>query len=214
MTIYNPQQFWLNLGKDEKNFPVPTDQMLLEMAKLKSLLKTLDGNHTIKNVIEVGPGSGRFTKILFESLPNMQKYTGFELSPDRADRLRSAIDSLKQSYPNVQQIEVINDNFYKYPRFARVDLILASHVLLHVPTFDIQDAIKWTIENTNIHGHIINIDYFEESGIPSQELAYYNYLYNYPRLFETIGGMQVEKTMRIKVDDWVSIFCTSRKSWT
>lgn len=209
MTIYDPKNFWTNLGKDENNFPVPQEQMLKEMVTLKSLLRTIDAEQPIYSVIEVGPGSGRFTKVLFESLPHMTKYSAFELSEDRAKRLERTINALQESYPNVDY-SLYNQNFYKIPRYGRADLILASHVLLHIPTFDIQDAIAWTISNTNAKGHIINIDYFEESGIPSQELAYYNYLYNYPKLFESIGKTQIESTQRHKVDDWVSIFHTRR----
>lgn len=188
MTEYNPREFWPALYHSGYPFNVPPKQMEEEMELLKKIIPK-----DIKSVLELGAGEGRFTKVLYEVL-DIQRYVGVELIPERAEKLGKNIAKFGGH-------QTIVNSLYQDVKFSeRFDLVFGSHILLHIPPNEIESVVEKMARETN--KHIINIDYFEESLVPSQKLAHYNFLYNYPKLFSD-AGLGVT---RHKVDDWVSIF--------
>jgi len=206
--IYEPKSFWKNKGAlGEQEFQVPHEQMMQEMYLLRGILN----QHDFKSVLEIGAGSGRFTKFICENF-HIETYVCLDYSADRLNRLLDSIPSwdLRNKEMTITCIPKSYNATFVTNEIEKFDIVFLSHVLLHIPPFEIADFVDRLF--TNCKGEIINIDYFESSGVPSQELADYNFLYNYPSLFKQIGRGRVKHIDRVKVDEWVSIFRTGVRS--
>lgn len=69
----------------------------------RALARMMVRGYDLKNaslVVEIGPGTGAFTGVLLESLPDPARYLGLELNPDFVRRLR-------EKFP---QAEIRNDS--------------------------------------------------------------------------------------------------------
>lgn len=176
MKPYMPELFWAERGVEPALRDEEEDKFIL--GHLNKL--------SFKSVLDIGCGDGRMADLIFKNF-NIERYVGIDLSKDRLMMLE------KKSYPATL---VYGD--YLKTIFPQFDLIIASHVLLHIHPFNIKDFIR---KMTNESKHIIHIDYFPVPGKEHKEMEYYNFLHPYPELYPDTNKLNI-----YRYSDQVALF--------
>lgn len=173
---YIPEVFWSERGVEPALLDPQEDKFILDYLNKLSF----------SSVLDIGCGDGRMADLIFKNFA-VDNYTGIDLSKDRLLALQ------KKNYP----IKVIHGDYLKTP-FEKFDLILASHVLLHIHPFDIQSCIQKMLREGS---KIIHIDYWPVPGKEHPELEYYNFLHSYPELYPDKSKLTIKQ-----YSDYVALF--------
>ena len=161
MEYYEPFTYWLERGKTKADIFSPE--------KIRFIDRFLN-SIKFESVFELGAGDGELTKIILKHTTE-SNYIGCDLSEAR-------VEKLKQLFPGID-IKQFDIRFIMLP----ADLIIGSHVLLHIPPGDIMNLLSKMISHTKKH-----IIFFEPLyGKTPQPWAYYNFEYDFVEFFKQLG---------------------------
>lgn len=134
----------------------------------------------VENVLEIGCGFGRITKILLEN-PNIKRVVAIDLSLDQIARAVMLIDDPRVEFRVVSAMDI---DFEK-----EFDLVIASEVLLHIPPDKIGVLADKMLRASK--KYCMNIDWYA----PKEPVAAggYCWQHDYPKLF---GSKLVAKPWR------------------
>lgn len=182
MKPYNPLQFWEERGEcyheklDDEDFQRVT-------AEHREVVNGMLGEVPIKRFIEVGCGSGRLLD-LYQRFPVV---VGIDIS---SSMLRYA-SSIGRDIP-LEQLNLLRGSATRLPfQSGAFDCALTSEVLLHIPPRDILLALR---EISRISHFAVLLEFYSSDDEDPQtlkekrkELASWNFLHDYPKLFEHAG---------------------------
>lgn len=177
MKTYEPQQYWSIKGKEPADpFPIPKKIKILEaLSSLK-----------FDSVLELGCGDGQLTKIITDYF-KPKRYLAVDLSADRLAKLE---------IPNIEKKQADILNFETVEKF---DLVISSHLLLHIEPHNIKKAIQTMYHYSK--KYCVNIDPINFS-IPGN-WAYYNFPHDYFALwYEIVDSLRFHQ-IEDKVGLWL-----------
>lgn len=128
-------------------------------------------NLKFNSILEIGCGSGRYTKILSRKF-KPKKYLAIDISSEQIEKART--------YLGNEKIEFICTEIQKLNLNEKFDLIFAGEVLMHINFNEIQDVIQKMISYSD--GKIISIDWYDEKNIGRVSMDYC-FMHDYKTLF-------------------------------
>lgn len=169
------------------------------LKSLKRLVEQeLDGSKVqppIKNVLEVGAGTGRITKIMYEELGFIEHYCSVDINKQKEIEFKST------GIRTRKQLDITDyEEFDKWFQGSKFDLILFSEVLMHILPKDIDNVISRCSKLLNDDGLIINIDWAS-----SHEPSEWCFIHPYDELYRKNGLQPV--FIRDMVEIKQKIFC-------
>lgn len=112
------------------------------------------GNSAI-NVFDLGCGYGNYIGEVHNAFPD-SSITGIELNP-------VVYSATKKKFEGIENIEIINDNFFNYPANKKFDVLLMNYVLFYFNSEEKKKVFEKAKEMIADKGSIILCQYF--SGI-------------------------------------------------
>lgn len=179
--VIDLETFWLNRGKQYINEFQSHSFSARRYFRLqeKSLVRVLD-SFSFDNVLEVGCGFGRITKLVKDRF-RVSMLKGIDLSPHQIKNARKYVKSeeVELSVGRIQDLD-IPDNSY--------DLVIAVEVLMHIPFEEIEATIAQLVRVSR--NHIVNLDWYRpKCGI---RLGGYCFAHDYPSIYEKLGVSKVD----------------------
>ena len=163
------------LNEQQKNPKHVKDRLQSQEKQIVKLLK----NKSFNNILEVGCGYGRFTKILYDQF-KPDRYLGIDVSEGQ---IKNAKDFVKNDKIDFKCIKIQD-----YNSTEKFDLIFSAEVLMHINFSDIQQVIKKLVSLSK--GKIVTIDWFNEEKF-DKEAGGYCFMHNYSSLFKQNGAKSV-----------------------
>ena len=136
----------------------------------------------VESVLELGAGTGRMTKIMFEMFPDIKRYEITDVRPQNFNVTKFS----KMTLANLTSynMDISGEEFNHIMRGKLYDFILASEVFMHIKTEDIERVIKSV---TNLlapnGGTILNIDW----SVQAPEHSTWCYIHDYGKLYRENG---------------------------
>ena len=132
-------------------------------------------NFKFKSILEIGCGSGRYTKILSAKF-KPDTYIAVDISKGQIEKARE--------YVNDDKIEFICAKIQNLKLDRKFDLVFAGEVLMHVNFDEIEGVIQKIISYSK--NKIISIDWHNENNIGCVSLDYC-FMHDYRTLFTKNG---------------------------
>ena len=136
-----------------------------------------DGKKTIESVLELGAGTGRMTKIMFDVF-NPKKYYTMDIKlSDFVKKVSTGCTEcdITESAWQDSPLNIFGEDSY--------DFILASEVFMHIKPEDIQQVIRWLSHLLAPNGGtILNIDWTSKP-----EHSTWCYIHDYDKLYRENG---------------------------
>ncbi|MCY6353971.1 methyltransferase domain-containing protein [Clostridium sp. ZS2-4] len=117
---------------------------------IKYLINNLFGDLKLKNILELGPGTGMFTDYFYNNKIN--SYLGIDISDIAANNLSRRFNNFNFKVGDIS-------NTLDYPNDGKYDMIFAANVLLHLTDKDKFEKTIHNISNSlDKDGYFINIE--------------------------------------------------------
>lgn len=161
--MYEPYKYWQERGQTAADSFTPD-----KVHFIRQFLKHL----SFDSAFEIGCGDGQMTRILLEFLP-IELYYGVDLSAAR-------IKAIKQQFEKIA-VEQKDIRFFETkPLF---DLVVCSHVLLHIPPEDIAQVMIKALNSCKRH-----FVFFEpKPEIDLGQWSEYNFNHDYELILQELG---------------------------
>ncbi|MFQ5884947.1 MAG: class I SAM-dependent methyltransferase [Thermoplasmata archaeon] len=188
MKPYNPPRFWEKRGR---TYPekLENEDFMTATAEHRRVIGEMLNEVPIKRFIDVGCGSGR----LFDLYRPFPVVVGIDMSSSMLYHARKVGNSLKFEHLILLRGSATNLPF----KSKSFDCALTSEVLLHIPPLHILSALR---ETSRISQFTIYLEFYssryEDPEILKEErrqLASWNFLHEYPRLFEQVGSKLLKR---------------------
>ena len=181
MIILDVSEYWKKRGPDYynelRNQPSYAQSRLRNQEKyVINLIK----NCKFNKILEIGCGTGRYTKIL-SSFFNPEKYVALDISKEQIDKAKK--------YVSDKRIEFYCIRIQEFNYREKFDLVFASEVLMHVDFGDINKVISNMISHSA--NKIISIDWFDKKEI-GKEFGGYCFMHDYKIIFKNNGAKNVQ----------------------
>ena len=180
------------------------------LKSLKRLVEQeLDGSSVqppFKNILEVGVGTGRITRIVWEELsPDIKWYYGTDINIP--DKLEERFDNRYGNNDMKFQLgwfDITDDEFYIQQRDLKYDLIIASEIFMHIKPDDMGPVItKLSKLLAPDHGLLVNIDWYH-----MPEKSDWFFIHDYDKLYTTNGLTPIYTRDLIEIKQ--KLFCYGR----
>lgn len=176
--ILDVSEYWRKRGPNyQKELEKKSKSLQIRLEQQEKIIKKIISKFKPKSILEIGCGSGRFTKILSE-LTEFEKYFAIDISQGQIDSAKKFVNNEKIDFQctKVQDLD-IDEKF---------DLIFSSEVLMHINFNDIDSVIKKIVLLAK--KKIITIDWFDSKKI-GEEAGEYCFLHDYNDLY-TLNGVR------------------------
>jgi SAM-dependent methyltransferase len=173
-------EYWRKRGPGyQKELEEKSRSVQLRLEQQEKIIKKIISKFKPKSILEIGCGSGRFTKILSE-LTEYEKYLAIDISQGQINSAKKFVNSEKIDFRciKVQDLD-IDEKF---------DLVFSSEVLMHISFRDIDSVIKKMVSFAN--KKIITIDWFDSTKI-GEEAGGYCFLHNYNEFYSKNGVKEI-----------------------
>ncbi len=127
-------------------------QILAGQLLMRNVLKKI-GKKSIPNIVELGSGTGIYTKMLLENL-DFKSLLSFDISPKMVNKARQKFNSLNiNGLKNDSKVNFVEKDFDKIDSFERCNFI-TSNMSLHwsIDIFKVLDKIFNTAKSGTIFG--------------------------------------------------------------
>ena len=169
---YVPKEYWLERGKVYKQEFQYNRKFKLQEQMLIDYLKK---NVSFSNVLEVGCGFGRITKLLLSNFSEITDYVAVDLSPEQIENAKKYVSEVD----NKNALKFIVSDIQSLTLDTKYDLVIAPEVLLHILPAEIKDLMaklgSWSKKN------IVNIDWYEE--VAPRKAAPHNFIHQYEEIY-------------------------------
>jgi len=201
-------QFFKRTNFNSKDYKKQEQVFRQFLQTLKRLMD--DGSDVqppIETVLEVGVGTGRITRIVWQELsPNIKRYYGTDIQiPDKLEERFDNRYGNKDMKFQLGWFDITQDEFYIQQRDLKYDMIISSEVFMHIKPEDISPVIS-KLTNKLLapdHGTIINIDWSFKP-----EPSKWCYIHDYDKLYRD-NGLQPIFTSNIESINQ-KLFCYGR----
>ncbi|MDQ3838958.1 MAG: class I SAM-dependent methyltransferase [Thermoproteota archaeon] len=169
---YVPKEYWLERGKVYKQEFQYNRKFKLQEQMLIDYLKK---NVSFSNILEVGCGFGRITKLLLSNFSEVTDYVAVDLSPEQIENAKKYVSEVD----NKNTLKFIVSDIQSLSLDTKYDLVIAPEVLLHILPAEIKDVIakleSWSKKN------IVNVDWYEE--VVPRKAAPHNFIHQYEEIY-------------------------------
>jgi putative sugar O-methyltransferase len=169
---YVPKEYWLERGKVYKQEFQYNRKFKLQEQMLIDYLKK---NVSFSNILEVGCGFGRITKLLLSNFSEVTDYVAVDLSPEQIENAKKYVSEVD----NKNTLKFIVSDIQSLSLDTKYDLVIAPEVLLHILPAEIKDVIakleNWSKKN------IVNVDWYEE--VVPRKAAPHNFIHQYEEIY-------------------------------
>lgn len=186
---YTPKEYWIEQGKVyKKNFDYNKKFQVQEQILIDYLRKNIfsEYSHTSPiNILELGCGFGRITKLILSNFPSIKEYVAVDISPDQVSNAKEYVKlndlakniEVKFIVSDIQSLDLDKNNYY--------DLVLSCEMLLHILPTEIKEVI---IKMVNLSKkHILNVDWYETN---PKKKAPHNFVHQYPEMYRSISSIK------------------------
>ena len=128
-------EYWRKRGPNyQKELEEKSKSLQLRLELQENIIKKLILEFKPKSILEIGCGSGRFTKILSE-LTEFEKYLALDISQGQIDSAKKYVNNNKISFQctKIQDLD-IDDKF---------DLVFSSEVLMHINFHQVDEILRY-----------------------------------------------------------------------
>jgi len=174
-------EYWRKRGPNyQKELEEKSKSLQLRLELQEKIIKKLISEFKPKSILEIGCGSGRFTKILSE-LTEFEKYLALDISQGQVDNAKKYVNNTKIDFQciKVQDLD-IDEKF---------DLVFSSEVLMHINFNDIDSVIKKMVSLAT--KKIITIDWFDTKKV-GEEAGGYCFMHDYQTIFKNYKAKSVK----------------------
>jgi len=179
--VDDTEAFWLNRGKEYISEFQRHSFFARRYFKQqeKALIKVLR-SFSFENVLEVGCGFGRITKLILDEF-HVRKLKGIDLSPRQIENARKYVNNgeVELLVGRVQDLDIPDDSY---------DLVIAVEVLMHIPFKEIETAMAELVRVSR--KHIVNLDWYRPKS--GTQLGGYCFAHDYSSLYEKLGATKIE----------------------
>lgn len=172
--------YWRKRGPNYQKELLEKSKILqVRLKKQEEIIQEIISKFKPQSILEIGCGSGRFTKIISE-LTEFEKYVAIDISQGQIDSARKNVRNEKIDFlcTKVQELD-INQKF---------DLVFSSEVLMHINFEDIDSVIKKMVSLSN--NKIITVDWFDSKKI-GEEAGEYCFIHDYNKIFSKNGVNEI-----------------------
>lgn len=174
--------FWKNVDFNKKEYKLQEHIFRQLLVSIKNLNRLHVDERKIGSVLEVGFGTGRMTKIVWNEFPNIKAYDAVDIH----NKITDAYDNIGHNLFNKinwYNLDITGKYFDEIIRGRQYDLVLASEVLMHIKPSDIEAVIKKVTRLLAPNGIIINIDWFFEPNALSE----WCFIHDYDKMYRENG---------------------------
>lgn len=174
-------EYWKKRGPNyQKELEKKSKSLQLRLELQEKIIKKLISEFKPKSILEIGCGSGRFTKILSE-ITEFKKYLALDISQGQIDSAKKYVNNDKIDFQctKIQDLD-IDEKF---------DLVFSSEVLMHIDFNDIDSVIKKMVSYAN--KKIITIDWFDTKNI-GKAAGGYCFIHDYQTIFKKFNIKSVK----------------------
>lgn len=174
-------EYWKKRGPDYynelQNQPTYVRSILRNQEKyIIELIRSSKFN----KILEIGCGTGRYTKIL-SSFLHPEKYVALDISKEQIERAKK--------YVLDERIEFYDTRIQEFNYKEKFDLVFASEVLMHIDFTDINNVISNIMSYSS--NKIISIDWFNKKKV-GKEFAGYCFMHDYETIFKNNGAKRIQ----------------------
>jgi len=186
---------WKKRGPNyKKELEKKSNSLQLRLEQQEKIIRNTISKFNPKSILEIGCGSGRFTKILSE-ITQFEKYLAIDISQGQIDNAKEFVNNERIDF---QCVKV--QDLHLHEKF---DLIFSSEVMMHINFNDIDQVLKKMISLSK--QKIITIDWFDSKKIGEERGKYcflhdYNLLYSQNKVKEIIEH-KIPITFSLKLVD-------------
>ena len=181
--MFDYKSYWEEAGRTMKARWEHTAYREIQTEKIIDALKLFK----FDSVLELGAGFGRITSTVLENF-KVKRYTALDISIHQ-------LDLIVESYPNVA---TIHSDIKDFDTDETWDIVLSCEFLMHVNPEDIGPTFekmkKWSKKA------IISLDYSPTGEARHNELAEFNWEYDYAKLY------QPRKVKKQRISPYQEIF--------
>lgn len=157
-------------------------------------------NFKFKSILEIGCGSGRYTKILSTKF-KPETYLAVDISQGQIEKARE--------YVNDDKIEFICAEIQNLKFDKKFDLVFTGELLMHINFDEIEGVIQKMISYSK--NTIISIDWYEENNIGCISLGYC-FVHDYRTLFTKNGIKEftmykIPLSLKLKIINMYALLC-------
>lgn len=184
---YDPVKFWIKEGEGPTTLKDPG--RIPQENHIVNLLKKCGD---FKSFLDLGCGFGRICHLVLENFPYTEVVHGVDVS---TTRLSNAARDCKP-FGGIgigPEIEFFRSELLNFNPDRKYDVVFSCEVLMHALPKDIRAHIDKTIELSN--SHVINVDWWEATK-PTYEIAEWNFMHDYPGIYEDLVLQGKIKQMR------------------
>jgi len=173
--------FWRDVDFNKNEYKLQEHIFRQLLKSIKRLNKEYVPLREISSVLEVGAGTGRMTRIVWDEFPYLADYVVIDINKENLDKIKNHLTDRQNMFtcPLVKNILEID-----YPEVNKFDLVLASEVLMHIKPEDISKVVKTLTNYLAPKGLIINIDWFFE---PNALSGGWCFIHDYHKMYEENG---------------------------
>lgn len=178
-------EYWKSRGPNYKNeLKEKSNSLQLRLEQQEKMIIEIISKFHPKTILEIGCGSGRFTKIISEMI-EFEKYLAIDISQGQIDSAKEFVNNDRVDFKciKIQDLD-IQDKF---------DLVFSSEVLMHINFNDINEVINKMVLLSK--KKVITIDWFDSKKI-GKEIGEYCFLHNYNLLY---SQNQVKEVIEHKI---------------
>jgi SAM-dependent methyltransferase len=156
---FDNRAFWIKVGGDYlRHYPAEAYKDI-DKAFVNVMKKELDINK-IENVLEIGCGFGRISKVMIELLPSLKNYEAIDLSKEMIEQWKSYCKLRESEGAFIAYVADFED---KEERFGLYDLVLSVEVMTSIPSgIQGEYRVKKFIDRMIDHSkkYVVNQDWF------------------------------------------------------
>jgi len=134
-----------------------------------------------ESVLELGAGTGRMTKIMFDIFPNIKKYCIVDIDPHFGLLMKNIPMDVEKG---IFRVDITTNEFDRIFKDKQYDMVISSEVFMHIKPEDIERVIKSVKNLLAPNGVILNIDW---SVAAPQEHSNWCYIHDYDKLYRENG---------------------------
>lgn len=184
---YIPNEYWIKEGVNYEDKFKHNKIFELQETMLIDYLKSIQ----FGDVLEIGCGFGRITRLLLSNFPSIRTYSAVDLSPNQIQKAKEYIKSVKTRV----NVEFITCEVQQLQLDRKYDLVIASEVLMHVMSNEINDVMGKIVGLSA--KNVINIDWYEEK--TPRRIAPHNFIHQYEKIYKALPSViQVNKIQIVR----------------
>ena len=168
---------WLAEGRVMRGKWEPNCYTMMQEGHLRYIIEQQFGKRDIPNVLELGAGFGRVTKIIKKNW-KVAKYTAVDISPEQLEHIKRRWDTQVDTV--LADITTLAEN-----EWGHMTLVVCAEFLMHIKPEHIEKVLR-IIRHAGERSFAF-MEYYPIDEV-KRPLSVHNFLHDYPALLEKVWG--------------------------